>query len=597
MTRRSLVVVAACLAAAGRAGAQVDTTARRHPPAARDTLALDSTRRDTTARDTSARLLPVYPAPRPEGPLPRGTRYSFPVDSLVFSNVETLADLLAHVPGVYVARGGAFGQPEIVLYGGRGPAALEVYWDGVPYLPAGRDSIYLDPARVSLAPLERVDVVVLPAALRVYLVTARQASTAAATEIRVLTGDVSHAGYRGSFAKRWRSGVGLSLAGDWNTIAGYPNSATTAFSGVDLWLKADYVPTARGGASYEIVSSSWHRAAGPVTGFVRQERRDAIFRFFLAHRDDGLGPRFDLALATTGVRRDTAVAARTLPQGIIQLADAWPRAHASIALRFQDEHRPLQVEGRAAWSPVPPVSLAADLRRASYDLSRAGTRAHLAAGLTLPLGLTARGDVAWSHDLQAPALGTDTLQRTTDLSGALRWDGRWAALELGGARRGAFAPRGGPTGLKSVDSLGPSPQANYVTAAASLRPVAGLTLSGWYWHPLQGHDADFEPPHHGRLSATFYSKFWRVYKSGDFALRGELAMESWSAGPGGRDSLGQALILPGATFVDWNLEVQVAGVTIFWMIRNNNLMRAGYVPGLDYPRRGQFYGVRWVFTN
>src|SRR5205809_4153198 len=30
-----------------------------------------------------------------------------------------------------------------------------IYWDGIPYLPLGRDSVYLDPARISLAPLER----------------------------------------------------------------------------------------------------------------------------------------------------------------------------------------------------------------------------------------------------------------------------------------------------------------------------------------------------------------------------------------------------------------------------------------------------------
>ena len=77
-----------------------------------------------------------------------------------------------------MARGGLYGQAEIVLYGGRGPAALEVYWDGAPYLPVGRDSVYLDPGRIPLAPLERVDVIVLPATLRIYLVTRRQASSA-----------------------------------------------------------------------------------------------------------------------------------------------------------------------------------------------------------------------------------------------------------------------------------------------------------------------------------------------------------------------------------------------------------------------------------
>src|SRR5207248_6421893 len=143
---------------------------------ARDSTARDSTARDSTARrdstraDTVPHYLPVFPQPIPPGPAPRGTRYSFTADSFALSNVQTLSDLLAHIPGVYVARGGIYGQAEIVLYGGRGPAGLEVFWDGVPHLPLGRDSVYLDPARISLAPLARVDVVVLPATLRIYLV-------------------------------------------------------------------------------------------------------------------------------------------------------------------------------------------------------------------------------------------------------------------------------------------------------------------------------------------------------------------------------------------------------------------------------------------
>src|SRR5207245_3906927 len=98
-----------------------------------------------------------------------------------------------HLPGVYVARGGVYGTAEPVLYGGRGAQGLEIYWDGVPYLPQGRDSVFLDPARISLAPLERVDVVVLPAMLRVYLVTLRQRSTATASLVGIATGAVSTA--------------------------------------------------------------------------------------------------------------------------------------------------------------------------------------------------------------------------------------------------------------------------------------------------------------------------------------------------------------------------------------------------------------------
>src|SRR3989449_7800485 len=53
---------------------------------------------------------------------------------------------------------------------------------------------------------------------------------------------------------------------------------------------------------------------------------------------------------------------------------------------------------------------------------------------------------------------------------------------------------------------------------------------------------DFEPPLHARMSITFYSKFWRVYRSGVFALRAEAAMESWSRGTAGFDSAGAPLV-------------------------------------------------------
>ena len=53
----------------------------------------------------------------------------------------------------------------------------------------------------------------------------------------------------------------------------------------------------------------------------------------------------------------------------------------------------------------------------------------------------------------------------------------------------------------------------------------------------------------------------------------------------------------GATFAETNLEMQLAGVTIFWIIRNVNGMRASYVDGLGYPKSAQMYGARWYFNN
>lgn len=593
---RGLFGAALLFSVAAGAAAQVDSTARR------DTTARDSTaRRDTTARDTAPRYLPVFPEPTPAGPLSRGTRYTFTADSLVFSNVQTLSDLLAHVPGVYVARGGIFGAAEPVLYGGRGSAGLEIYWDGVPYLPEGRDSVFLDPARISLAALERVDVVVLPAGLRVYLVSWRQRSTETTSLVGVATGEVRTANYRGAFLRRWRSGVGLSLVADYNNNDGITATSSTAFNSVDLWLKAEYLPSPRLGASYQIVSSSWHRQAEagtsrPLTADWRSERRDGILRIFAAARSDGLGARATATFATTHTSRDSAVADRSLRQLGLELRYDWPRAHVAVTLRTQGDARPWQIEATGAWSPVPGLTLAGDARRSAYDRDRRGSRAHLGAGLVLPAGFSIHGDLAWARDLQAPADTADRVQRTVDAAVALRWDRSWISVELGGAVRDPFAPIGRPVGLASVDSLSPTQHTRYVTAHAVVHLLPGLDLAGWYFDPYVRGGNDFEPPYHARTSLTFYSKFWRVYRSGIFALRGELAMESWSGGTGGFAG-GTLQGLPGRGFGEANVEMRIAGVTIFWIQRNLTLARGSYVPGLDYPRRFQFYGVRWWFTN
>ena len=594
---RGLGCAAVLLSLATAAAAQVDTTARRDTTV-RDSTARDSTaRRDSTRADTVPRYLPVFPAPLPAGPAPRGTRYSFTADSFALSNIQTLSDLLAHIPGVYVARGGIYGAAEPVLYGGRGPAGLELYWDGVRYLPLGRDSLYLDPARIALAPLERVDVVVLPAALRVYLVTLRQRSTATTSQVGVASGEVSTANYRGAYLRRWRSGLGLSLVADYNNNDGVSGSTNTPFNSVDLWLKAEYLPNPHLGAQYQVLSSTWHRSAGDSIADWHSQRRDGIVRLFAATRDDGLGLRAQASFATASTSRDTAVLDRHVSQGSLELSSDWPRAHLGLVFRTADEARPWQLEGSAGWTPLPALTLWGDVRRARYSLGRSGDRAHLAAGLTLPAGFSVHGDVAWAKDLQAPVDTADTRRRTVDVSGALRWDRDWITWEVGQTRRDAFAPIGVPVGLGSVARFGPAQRTRYFTTHGAVRLLPGLELAGWYFDPIVRGGDDFEPPYHTRVSLTFYSRFWRVYRSGIFALRVEAASESWSRGVAGLDASGAPLALPGKTFGELNVQIRIAGVTIFWIERNATLATGSYVPGLDYPRHYQFYGVRWLFTN
>ena len=593
MIRASLLALALSGAVAAGAAAQVDSIVR------------DSTARpDSTVppRDTTAKLLPTFPLPIAPGPLPAGARYTFTADSLLFTNARTLSDLLSHIPGVYVARGGWFGQAEPVLYGGRGAgsAAIEVFWDGVPYVSIGRDSLALDPARIPLAPLERVDVIVLPAMLRVYLVTARQRSTAPLTQIGVATGDLGIAGYRGGYSVRSRSGFGASFVYDDNSLDGNGTATTTSFKTIDLWLKAEFVPpSGRLGASMQLLSSSWRRKG--ETGRVddwRQERRDRLLRFFVAERSDGLGLRLVGTLSNSSVARDTIVSDRTVSQASLELSRTWAEARIVGTARFGFDGSPRQLEAEGGWIVARRVTLSGWARHAHYAGNRTGYRTLVTAGVALPLRLSARGEVALSRDVRAPFDVTDTaFQRTTDVAAWLRWDHPRLMVEVGRGKRDPFVPLGFSAGIKPVDHLGPTPRTEFIAVHASIRPLPGVSIGGWYFDPVVG-GGDFEPPHHARVSATFYSKFWRVYRSGIFALRAELAIESWSRwGLAGRDAADAPLRLGGATYAETNVEFQLAGVTIFWIIRNTNGMRANYVPGLSHPKSVQLYGARWFFTN
>ncbi|MGH7539002.1 MAG: hypothetical protein ACREMF_10220 [Gemmatimonadales bacterium] len=592
--RRSHLVVVAFLVAGRAAAAQVDSGPPRRRPA--DTTGAAAA--DSAVPDTLERFLPAFTAATPPGPLPRGTRWRFDADSLVLSNIATLADLLTHIPGVYVARGGWYGAPEIVLYGGHGPVGLEIYWDGMPIVPLGRDSVWIDPARVPLAPVELIDVLVLPSTLRVYLVTGRPRALTPRTEVRVSTGDNSIAQYRGGFAKRWSSGMGLSLAADYRNIDGIIGSSTTAFNSVDLWLKAEYVPSPRAGIAYQILSSAWDRAtqSALVDGW-QLRRLDGVFQAFLASRDDALGTRVALTVARSEASRDTLVRDRALYQASVDISETRSRASAGFTVRLQDAARPMQIEARAAWQPLPFVTLAADARRAYYGTKGHGNRAHVSAGLQLPLGLAARGEVSWVEDFQAAVVRSDSFQRGTDYAGYVRWDERRVTIEVGGVRRDPFQPLGFAKGIRPVTSLGLLPHSTYASAFVAVRPLSGVQLAGWYFDPIRG-GGDLEPPKHGRVTAAFYSKFWRVFKSGAFALRAEVAAESWSrSNLGGRDSGGAQLSLGPATFVETNIELRIADFTAYWLTRNYNGMRGSYVGGLGYPKHAQYYGVQWYFRN
>ena len=603
--RRSLLCVGALLlAVAGTAVAQVDTTRRQPPPTAgaapaggpADTTHHDTTGRDTT-KDTTEYRLPVLPGTLPAGPLPLGMRYVFPPDSLVLSNIYTLSDLLNHIPGVYVARGGWYGQAEIPIYGSHGPLELELYLDGAPYVPLGRDSLWLDPARIPLGHLERIEVVVWPSTLQVYLQSLRQSSTKSSSMVQITTGYASIAQYHGVFATRWPSGIGLSLSADYHAINATGDN-TTAFNQADIWAKFEYVPSAHGGFAYQILTSSWTRDSAAAVSYWKQTRQDRMFRAFVAGREDGLGPRADLTILTSEVNGDPLVPSRSVTQLGFTVSETWSRASLGVTYRHLDTARPSWYEVRGAWMPLRFLNMTADARHQTFSGDRKADVAHAAVGLRLPFGLSARAEAAVFKGIEAPVVATDTVtQDAADFRVAARWDVQPLSLEVARVRLDPFQPVGFSAGIKPVAALGHYPKSDYLEGSISLRPFKSLALSAWYFDPVIG-GGDFQPPYHARLSAAFHSKFWRVYKSGALDLRIETAMESWSSwNLGGRDSNGVTLPLLGESFTELNVQLRILGVTAYWITRNYNLAHQGYVAGLDYPRQAQLYGIQWIFQN
>jgi len=280
-----------------------------------DTLQADSLARDTV--DYTARFLeaqqeervrvPVLAHVGAGGPRPPTTRIVFNRDSIEWGNAATVGDLLGQIPGVYLWRGGFTGRPEPVNFEGRGSTSAEYYLDGLPYVPAGIDSVGVDPALFSLSLLDRIEVERWPGLLRVDLFTRRHDRLAPRSRLAIARGDRNFARYEGDLERRFPSGLGFSLAADYLSS---PTASVTSssYSNTQLWAQGGYVPSPRFGVQYQILRSRPTRRAFVISDPIPNDtigpgfkgtRTDAQARLSLRSRDDGLGPGLDLVYGRT----------------------------------------------------------------------------------------------------------------------------------------------------------------------------------------------------------------------------------------------------------------------------------------------------------
>ena len=546
--------------------------------------------------------VPVMPQLDVEGPRPPLTRIVFTRDSIEWGHAATVSDLLTQVPGVYLWRGGYIGRPEPVSFQGRGSASAEYYLDGVPYVPAGVDSLGVDPALFSISLLDRIEVERWPGQLRVHLFTKRHDLVAPRSRIGIARGDNDYARYEASLERRFQSGLGFGLAGDYlsSPTAG---GAGSDYSNTQIWAQGSYIPSERFGVHYQLVHSRPKRDPYVTVAAGFQDtiglgydatRTDAQIRVMLKGRGtQGLGPRIDLMYARTGWNGEG------LKQQIDQIGGYLSYRAPSFSVTGSAFHRtrwtPLDARASLGWNPVAPLSAWGELVHLQHFGGRSSDYANLSAGLELVRGLAVTGTARIGKVVAAPAILTDPEQDVRDYQAALGWNHSRLGFQVAYARTSLFAPPAYPEYIRIV-SLASSPTTEWITASARLAPLQWMTLEGWYSDP-RGVTPDGVPPTHSMVAGTIRSKFLRTFPSGIFDLKLRLALETWGTGVIGRDSLSLPVTLKGATFLRSLIQIQLDKFTIYWDRGNLTSTSLPYVPGFEIPAYGSVFGVSWEFFN
>ena len=574
-----------------------------------DTVAdsLDADTVSTTERFLKEQLqvnirVPVLPILGTEGPRPPLTRIVFTRDSIEWGHAATVSDLLSQVPGVFLWRGGYIGRPELVGFQGRGAASAEYYLDGIPYISAGLDSVAVDPALFSISLLDRIEVERWPGQLRVHLFTRRHDRLAPGSRIAVARGDEDFARYEASLERRFRSGLGFSLAGDYLSSPSI-GGVSSDYSNTQVLAQGGYIPSDRFGVQYRLLRSGPKRDPYVTTADGVEDtiglgydakRTDAQLRMTLKGKgNEGLGPRADLIYARTGWEGEG------VHQQVNQIGGHFTYRAPTFSLSASAFHRtrwtPLDIRASAGWNPVPLFSARAELVHQRHFGGRNSDYANLAAGLELARGLGVTGTARLGKVVAAPAILADAEQDIRDYQAALGWNRARLGFEVAYARTAAFAPPAYPE-FPQIASLATTPATEWITASARVAPLQWLTFETWYSDP-RNVAPDGIPPTHSVASATIRSKFLRKFPSGTFDLKLSLALESWGTGVIGRDAGGAPVTLRGATFVRSLIQFALGGFSVYWDRVNLTSTRLGYVPGFEIPAYGSNFGVRWEFLN
>jgi hypothetical protein len=325
------------------------------------------------------------------------------------------------------------------------------------------------------------------------------------------------------------------------------------------------------------------------------KRTDAEVRAFWRSRPGDTGLRVDALFGRTtwkGSGVDDA-----LRQGGVVVAWRTPTFGVTAQAFNRSRLTPWDLRARAGWTPLAGATLEGEVGYRTHDAGRTSQWVGVRGSLGLPLGLEVQGTLRQGSIVAAPSILTNKAQNLTDWGGTLRWQRPWAGVEVGYAHTDRFTPLAYRSFVPTVPGLAPAPATDWVTVGWRLAPKKWLTLEGWYSDPTGKGVPDGLPATHSLTSATIRSKFWRSFRSGIFDFKAQVAYETWGDGVIGRDSLGAAIPLDGASFWRTEIEIRLDSFLLYWDRYNLAASRKSYVPGFRILNFGSTFGVKWEFTN
>ena len=565
----------------------------------------------------------------------------------------TLVDLLGRVPGLTEFTTGFLAAPALIASQGD-LRRVRIFLDGLELDPMDRRARGVAPANdLPLHALEEIRIERGAEEVRVYARSWRVDRTIPYTRADIATGDQSSNLYRAWFGRRYDHGEAIQVAAEQYTTQ--PNSRLASSDVLNVLLRAGIT---HGPWSADAFMERTHRNRAQYTGTgdvsetqdtvpgIETQRNTAYLR--LGNGDPEAGRWLQLlasansyrlsARSSTNISNSAPSASDSLSKLVDSLSyesqylltggvarGAW---RASGAERFRvGAGRTSHVASARASGSTGPLSLSLLGEGKSYiDPSRVEATGRLAGGnrLALVASVSRTGEGTFDRLFDEPrngsvygtaggfstaAFGPFVTADTSEVRRyqlAARSNSRLEAgvhvrdlwLSAGVLRRGAttlLAPAEIDTIYAKAAAVRTEPEATGRMVSARGRLWRGVNVDAWAlaWSDSTGF---YRPRYQTRSELYIQTNLLDRFPGGNFGLLTSLAHEyrSSSRFPTVADS---ARTSPGYRTITFKLEIRVQTAVVSYQFRDLLQEKYSQIPGYNFPRQTQFYGVRWDFWN